>query len=298
MIRGRSVAISRWRSLVEPALVVLTVGALAAGGIAWLAGWHDVADGCWIAGTLVALVPAVLWVLAALRRGRAGVDLIAVLSLVGTLLVGEYVAGALIAVMLAGGRALEAAAERRASHDLRALLEHAPRFARRRVGSEVTVIPLAEVAVDDLLVVGPGEVVPVDGRIVDAVAVLDESVLTGEPLQVERGCRRAGPQRSGQRGQRFRVARHRDRTGQHVRGHRAAGRTGRGGKRADRAAGRPLRRLVPAAGAADRRRRRGWRAARLYGRSRFWWSRLHARCCSRHRWRSSRDCRAPHVRVW
>ena len=56
-------------------------------------------------------------------------------------------------------------------------------------------IPLAEVAVDDLLVVGPGEVVPVDGRIVDTVAVLDESVLTGEPLQVERAV--GEPVRSG-----------------------------------------------------------------------------------------------------
>ena len=144
---------------------------------------------------MVALVPAVLWVLAALRRGRAGVDVIAVLSLVGTLLVGEYIAGALIAVMLAGGRALEAAAERRASHDLRALLERAPRFARRRVGAEVSVIPVADVTAEDLLVVGPGEVVPVDGRIVDAVAVLDESVLTGEPLQVERTA--GEPVRSG-----------------------------------------------------------------------------------------------------
>jgi heavy metal translocating P-type ATPase len=187
--------ISRWRSLAEPALVVLTVGALAAGGITWLAGWHDIADCCWIAGTFVAVVPATWWVLAALRRGRAGVDLIAVLSLVGTLLVGEYLAGALIAVMLSGGRALEAAAERRATHDLRALLEHAPRFARRRAGSEVSVIPLDEVAVDDLLVVGPGEVVPVDGRITESVAVLDESVLTGEPLQVEHAA--GEPVRSG-----------------------------------------------------------------------------------------------------
>ena len=186
---------SRWRSRVEPILVVLTVGALAAGGIAWLAGWHTVADGFWVAGTLVAVIPALVWMLAALRRGRAGVDLIAVLSLVGTLLVGEYLAGALIAVMLAGGRALEAAAERRASHDLRALLERAPRSARRRVGAEVSVIPVAEVSVDDLIVVGPGEVVPVDGRIADSVAVLDESALTGEPLQVER---QAGePVRSG-----------------------------------------------------------------------------------------------------
>ena len=186
---------SRARRLVEPGLVVLTVGALAVGGIAWLGGWRGVADGCWIAGTVVAVVPALVWVLAAVRRGRLGADVIAVLSLAGTLLVGEYLAGALIAVMLAGGRALEARAERRASHDLRALLEHAPRFARRRVGSTVSVIPLAEVAVDDLLVVGSGEVVPVDGRIVDEEAGLDESVLTGEPLHVERAV--GEPVRSG-----------------------------------------------------------------------------------------------------
>ncbi len=61
--------------------------ALAAGGIAWLAGWRSAADLCWIAGTLLAVVPAVVWVVAALRRGRVGVDVIAVLSLVGTLLV-------------------------------------------------------------------------------------------------------------------------------------------------------------------------------------------------------------------
>ena len=180
---------------VEPALVAVTVAALAAGGIAWLAGAPRLADGCWIAGTATAVIPAIVWVLAALRRGRFGVDLIAVLSLIGTLLVGEYLAGALIAVMLAGGRALEAAAARRASHDLRALLEHAPRFARRRVGSQTSVIALDEVAVDDLLVVGPGEVVPVDGRIAGPAAVLDESVLTGEPLQVERGV--GEPVRSG-----------------------------------------------------------------------------------------------------
>ena len=179
--------IARLRPLIEPVLVVLTVGALAAGGIAWLTGWREVADGCWIAGTVLAVLPALVWVAVALRRGRLGVDVIAVLALVGTLLVHEYLAGALIAVMLAGGRALDAAATRRASHDLRALLERAPRFARRRDGTQVSVIPLADVVVDDLLIVGPGEVVPVDGRVVDVVAVLDESVLTGEPLQAERG---------------------------------------------------------------------------------------------------------------
>ncbi|GJJ18081.1 heavy metal translocating P-type ATPase [Mycolicibacterium mageritense] len=177
---------TRLRPMVEPALVAFTVGVLIAGGIAWLAGARTLADGCWIAGTGVAIVPAVAWVVMSLRRGRLGVDLIAVLSLLGTLFVGEYLAGALIAVMLAGGRALDAAATRRASHDLTALLKRAPRFARRREGGQVSVISLAEVAVGDVLMVAPGDVVPVDGRVVDGVAVLDESALTGEPLAVER----------------------------------------------------------------------------------------------------------------
>ncbi|MDF6045402.1 cadmium-translocating P-type ATPase [Streptomyces sp. JH14] len=157
-----------------------------AGGIAWLGGSGPVAAACWAAGTAAAILPALAWVIGALRRGRAGVDLIAVLALAGTLATGEYLAGALIALMLATGRWLDAAAERRASHDLRHLLEHAPRSARRRTGGEVRTVPLSEVRVGDLLVVGPGEVVPVDGRIEDGTAVLDESVLTGESLQVER----------------------------------------------------------------------------------------------------------------
>ncbi|MGY5032997.1 heavy metal translocating P-type ATPase [Streptomyces sp. 900116325] len=170
----------------EPVLLAVTAGALLAGGIAWLGGSGPVAAACWAAGTAAAILPAVAWVIGTLRRGRAGVDLIAVLALAGTLATDEYLAGALIALMLATGRWLDAAAERRASHDLRHLLEHAPRSARRRTGDEVRTVPLSEVRVGDLLVVGPGEVVPVDGRIEDGTAVLDESVLTGESLQVER----------------------------------------------------------------------------------------------------------------
>ncbi|MCL2535756.1 MAG: heavy metal translocating P-type ATPase [Nocardiaceae bacterium] len=174
------------RRLKEPALLVVTLIALVAGGIAWLVGADDVADACWIAGTAVALVPATWWVIDALRHRRVGVDLIAVLSLIGTLLVGEYLAGALIGVMLATGQALDAAAERRATKDLRALLDHAPRTARRRVGDGVETVPLEDVTAGDAVVVGPGEVVPVDGWITSESAVLDESVLTGEPLAVDR----------------------------------------------------------------------------------------------------------------
>ncbi|MPY56037.1 heavy metal translocating P-type ATPase [Streptomyces spongiae] len=170
----------------ELALLAVTAAALTAGGIAWFVGAAGLADLFWGLGTVSAVVPAVGWVLAALRHGHAGVDLIAVLALGGTLAVGEYLAGALIALMLATGRTLEAAAQRRASHDLRVLLEHAPRSAHRRTDAGVATVSSADIAVGDLLVVGPGEVVPVDGRVESTAAVLDESVLTGEPLHVER----------------------------------------------------------------------------------------------------------------
>lgn len=168
------------------ALLAVTLAALAAGGIAWLLGANAVADGCWIAGTVAALGPAVWWVIAALRGGRLGVDILAVLSLAGALAVGEYLAGALVGVMLATGQALDAAAERRATKDLRALLDRVPRTARRRVGDDVEVVGLDAIAVDDVVIVGPGEVLPVDGLVLSESAVLDESALTGEAAHVRR----------------------------------------------------------------------------------------------------------------
>ena len=80
----------RWFEL---GLLLVTVGLLAAGGVAWAVGTTRSADLIWAAATGVAVLPAAAWVVAALRRGQAGVDLVAVLSLVGTLAVGEYLAG-------------------------------------------------------------------------------------------------------------------------------------------------------------------------------------------------------------
>jgi hypothetical protein len=154
---------------VEPLLLAVTAVALVAGGVCRLAGSPGLADVCWGLGTVAAVLPAVGWVLADLRRGHGGVDVIAVLALGGTLAVGEYLAGALIALMLATGRTLEATAQRRASRDLRALLERAPRTARLLTPAGVRAVPSAEVAVGDLLVVGPGEVVPV----IDVAVILN-----------------------------------------------------------------------------------------------------------------------------
>ena len=169
-------------------LLAATVIALVAGAVAWLAHAYTVADACWAAGTVAAMVPAAWWVIAGLRKGRFGVDVLAVISLAGALAVREYLAGALIGVMLATGQALEAAAEQRATKDLRALLDRVPRTARRRLGDDFEVISLEAIAVDDVLVVGSGEVLPVDGLVVSEYAIIDDSALTGESVHVRRDC--------------------------------------------------------------------------------------------------------------
>jgi heavy metal translocating P-type ATPase len=168
---------------------------LAAGGIAALLGASAPAKICWAMATVVGLVPAIIWAIEPLRAGKLGADLIAVLALAGSLGTGEQLAGAIIALMLASGRALEDYAGRRARRDLSTLVERAPRTARRREPNGLRVVPVADVRVGDQLLIGTGEVVPVDGRVIAGMAVLDESALTGEPLPVERGP--TEPVRSG-----------------------------------------------------------------------------------------------------
>jgi heavy metal translocating P-type ATPase len=170
----------------EVLLLSAAVTGLLAGGLAEAAGQHDAAHAVWAITTVLALVPAIWWVADAARHRRLGVDVIAVLALIGTLVVQEYLAGAVIAVMLASGRTLESRAAARARHDLRSLAERAPRVVHRYVGGRLASPPLEEVRPGDLLLVQPGEVVPVDGLVEHDVAVLDESALTGEPLPVER----------------------------------------------------------------------------------------------------------------
>ena len=159
---------------------------MVAGAVCWFVGWHTAADGFWFATAVVAFVPALLEVLRALRKGSPGVDIIALLAIAGALLLQEFLAGAVIGLMLATGQALEEYAENRADRELSALLKRAPRFARRITGDDLEEIALDLVSPGDVLAVSSGEVLPVDGVVLDALAVLDESALTGESRLVER----------------------------------------------------------------------------------------------------------------
>ncbi len=167
-------------------LVGLIVVALGAGGLMHLFSQGDAGDAVWAAAIVLTLVPLSWSVGRSLLRGDVGVDAIALVAMAGALALGQYLAGAVIALMLSGGNALEAAAGRRARRELSTLLERAPRIAHRRRGDRIEEVSVDRLAVGDRVLVRAGEVVPVDGAVQSDHAVLDESTLTGEPLPVTR----------------------------------------------------------------------------------------------------------------
>src|SRR5262245_37071120 len=127
------------------------------------------------------LVAELLWKAVHVEFGS---DLLAGISIVTSVMLGEYLAGTLVVLMLSGGQTLEAYAVRSASSVLRALARRMPAVAHRRTDGSVTDVALAEVRVGDLLLVFPHETCPVDGTVVEGHGVMDESYLTGEPWRI------------------------------------------------------------------------------------------------------------------
>ena len=166
--------------------LLLALAAILAGGAAWLGGEAALAERIWAAGLLPTLTLLAVEVARSLWRREAGVDLIALAAMAAALALGEMLAGVVIATMLSGGNALEDFAQRRATRELRALLERAPTTAHRELAGRLEDIPVDAVGRDDVLLVKGGEVVPVDGIVLDDVAVLDEAALTGEALPATR----------------------------------------------------------------------------------------------------------------
>ena len=169
------------RLLLFASSTVLLLG----GGVVWLFGAAPLSEFVWAAGTVLGLVFSVVWTVQAIARRQLSVDVIALLALAGALWVSEPFAGAMITVMLATGQLLEMRAAARAQRELSLLVARVPRTARLRTTDGVVEVPVGDVAKGDRILVGTGEVVPVDGRLTTD-ATLDESALTGEALPVER----------------------------------------------------------------------------------------------------------------
>lgn len=156
-------------------LVLLAAGQTTASS--WLVGGYALAIAAWQAVSMIR----------DLIGGSFGLDVLAVIAITSTVLVGDHWAALIVVLMLTGGEALEDYANARAHKEISALLERAPRFAHRAgEDGEFVEVPIAEIVAGDLVLVRPGEVVPVDGTLESPSAAFDESSITGEPLPVER----------------------------------------------------------------------------------------------------------------
>lgn len=172
----------RLRGAVPP---IAALAFLSAGALARLAApLASTATTVWMAGLLLTGAPVVWRTLRGALAGRFAADLVASLAIVAAVALDQPVAGLVIVLMQTGGEALERYAEGRASNAMRALEAAAPRVAHRLSGIHVDDVPANAVAVGDVLLVRPGELIPCDAMVIDGRSHVDVSRLTGEPLPV------------------------------------------------------------------------------------------------------------------
>lgn len=181
--------------LIRRLLFAIALSGLVTGGLFWFFDRTFWAQSIWALTTVPVIVGLAISIVRDLAAGRFGVDAIALLSMTGALLLGENLAGVVVAIMYSGGNLLEDYAVGRAERDLKSLIDRAPRVAHRYSGRQVEDIPVDRIAVGDQLLVRAGEVIPVDGILGSEVGAIDEAAVTGEPLPVIR--QRNAPLRSG-----------------------------------------------------------------------------------------------------
>jgi len=176
-------------SMLRRALLIIAVLGLALGLSVWRNDIDIVSpDAIWTAATLPVVATLAISILRDFWIGRIGVDAIALVSMSAALLLGQALAAVVVAIMYAGGTVLEDLARGRAERNLRALTDRAPRVAHRKSAHGTETVPIDQVTVGDELLVRAGELLPVDGILIDASAQLDESTVTGEPLPERRGA--------------------------------------------------------------------------------------------------------------
>jgi heavy metal translocating P-type ATPase len=168
------------------ALIIIAVLGLGAGLVAYTRGESVLAHWIWGGATVPVVVALAVSIVRDLLHGRMGVDAIAFLSMIAALVLGQTLAGIVVAIMYAGGSALEDFAVERAERSLKQLVDRAPRIAHRIADQTVEDVPVDDIKIGDAILVRAGEVIPVDGLITSASAVIDEAALTGEPIPVTR----------------------------------------------------------------------------------------------------------------
>mgnify|MGYP000877885256 CR=1 FL=1 len=167
------------------AAVIALVSFIAA-VISYIAGAKSLGNWILLVSAGLQVVPMAVEMVKSVIEGEFGIDLLAITAIVTALLLGEYVTAGVIVVMLTGGEALENYAENRAKRELDALMKRAPTTATIEIKGKAKKVAISSVKVGNILIIKPGDVVPVDARITFGESSFDESALTGEAVPVDR----------------------------------------------------------------------------------------------------------------
>ena len=165
----------------------LAIAGLVIGGIVYsISNLPEFGKWIWLATLITGGAPIIWDTIYDIRRGHFASDIVATLAILTALLTNEALPGVIIVIMQSGGKALEDYALRKASSSLDALLARSPHIAYRKKVETLEEIDVTDIKVGDILVVRPGDLVPVDGHVTRGHVVIDESALTGEPLPKEK----------------------------------------------------------------------------------------------------------------
>lgn len=164
---------------VDLVLLIVSSVTLTTGAVCATLDMSALARAIWLSGALPILVALTVSIVKTIVERQIGVDILAWLAIGLAMMLSETLAAAVIALMVASGRALEQYAQNRAQREMTALLSRTPRQAIRLENDEWHPVALEVVRPGDRLLVRSGEFVPVDGSLTCA-AELDEAMLTGE----------------------------------------------------------------------------------------------------------------------
>ena len=170
-----------------PVPVIALIG-LFIGGILQVSHEEQAGKIVWLITLIGGGIPVVWQTVREILHKHFVADIVAMLAIIVSIILNDAFPGVIIVLMQSGGKALEDYAYRRASSSLDSLLSRAPRIAHRKTDHNIEEIQVSQINIDDILIIRPGDLIPVDGEVLSLQALVDESSLTGEPLPKSKTC--------------------------------------------------------------------------------------------------------------
>jgi heavy metal translocating P-type ATPase len=154
--------------------------------VLWFLSYHTAANYILAIVSIIEVIPLLWGMFEDIRSGKYGIDILAATAIIASVVLHEYWAAIVVVIMLTGGESLEDYAEHRAQRELNNLLSNAPVKAHLLRGGKQVDVKVEELKIGDKFIVKPGELVPVDSKVIDGESSFDEASLTGESVPLSK----------------------------------------------------------------------------------------------------------------